>query len=135
MLGASPRDALVQLERAESLWQAKSPTTYSLTVRYSEFVGRFGCFSQTYFVSGARASGVAPLDCKYRPDKLGTVPALFRLMRETLRDNWDEVTVEFDKTYGYPKNFYAGAKDMEDAYFSFDVLNFEVTPNKRLERP
>jgi hypothetical protein len=85
-------------------------------------------------VSGRHPDGKGPGDCEYRPDKLGTIPALFKLMRKTLRRGWDEVTVEFDETLGYPKKFYVGSKDMVDDYFAFDVLRFEVIPNTSLER-
>ena len=133
-LGGSPREALVQLDRAEALWRSAPPGSYSFTVEYSEFIGQFGCFSQIYVVQGNLPSGVAPSDCKYSPDKLGTVLVLFKLMRQTLRRTWDEVTVEFDQALGYPKHFYVGSKDIVDDYFQLTVSQFEVAPNKSPER-
>jgi len=132
----SPQAALAQLDRAEALWRSRAPASYSFTVEYSAFLGEYGCFSQSYVVKGIHSTGMAPDDCEYRPDKLGTVRALFKLMRQSLRGrgHWDEATVEFDETLGYPKTFYVGDKDVIDDYFQFQISRFEVTPNTSLER-
>lgn len=131
--GGSPGDALTEIDRAETLWRSAASNNYSFTVRYSEFLGQYGCFTQTYVVSGHHSKSETSGDCEYRPDKLGTIPALFKLMRKTLRRPWEEIAVEFDETLGYPKKFYTGS-GIADDYFQFEVSEFKVIHNTSLDR-
>ena len=124
---ADAHTAAEQLRQSEARWRQTAPTRYSLRVKYSTFAGRYGCREQSFRVHGRHSSSDSAPDCGSRPDKFGSVPALFRLARELLAENPDdEADIEFDPTYGYPKSFYVGSAQMEDSYFKFEVLDFKA---------
>ena len=120
------REATKQLQQAELRWTRASPSRYLLEVRYSTFLLTYGCELQTFRVSGRRSTPTAPPSCKSQPRKLGSVPALFRLVHKLLAQRPDEIAVEYDATYGYPKTFYAGSNKVEDNFFKFTVIEFKA---------
>ena len=121
-----------ELRQAEAHWNLAAPKNYSLTVRYSAFVLEYGCEVQTFNVSGRRSMPRQSDSnrCEFRPDKLGSIPALFRLARQLSVRRPGEVSAEYDPTFGYPTKFYAGSKDVEDDYFLFEVVSFKVADAK-----
>jgi len=125
-VSATPSEASVEkdLALAQALWQSSAPKNYTLTVRYSEFALGFGCSLQSFRVTGTRVKSVGPSHCGARRDKLGSVPALFAFASELLDRRMGEASAKFDPVYGYPRKFYVGRPDMDDAYLSFEVVKF-----------
>ena len=123
---ADAHTAAEQLRKSELLWKHTAPYRYSLRVKYSTFAGHYGCWEQSFRVKGRHSSSDSAPDCDSRPDKFGSIPALFRFARELLAENPDEAEIEYDPAYGYPKNFYVGSTHMEDSYFKFEVLDFKA---------
>lgn len=123
-------DATEQLKQAEERWKMSSPSAYYFTVRYSAFVLTYGCESQSFLVSGTRSKPVSSIGCKSQPRKLGSIPALFHLAHKLLAEKPDEVSAEYDSTYGYPIKFYVGSADLEDSYFQFEIVEFKEADGK-----
>jgi hypothetical protein len=123
---ASASEVLVDkhLREAQALWRSEGPENYTVTVRYSEFAGEFGCRTQTFRVAGAKVKSLNLSKCGARADKMGSVPALFSLASELLDRRMGESSATFDPVYGYPRKFYVGHPEIEDAYFSFEVVAF-----------
>jgi len=124
------REATAQLTQAEQRWKTAAPTSYSFTVRYSAFVLTYGCQSQTFRVTGPRSTPKLSFGCKSQPQKLGSIPALFHLAHELLAEHPDEVSADYDSTYGYPIKFYVGSTDIDDNYFQFEIAEFKVADGK-----
>jgi hypothetical protein len=120
------QEASKQLRQAELRWQNQAPKNYSLTVSHSKFVSEYGCEIQSFEVKGSRSSPSNTANCKTRPDKFGSVPALLRLARKLLAQKPDEAIFEFDHIYGYPKKIYVGSSTLEDVYFMYQVTEFSV---------
>ena len=128
--GPAVVEARAHLERAEALWRRAQPAAYTLTVRHSIelAIAAYGCPQQSFEVEDGQARFVPTAECspeQARPDVLGTVPALFRLIRRELRGR-DDVSLSFDPDVGYPLALYAGTRGMDDGFFAFEVLRFEL---------
>jgi hypothetical protein len=106
-----------------------------MTVEYGEMMLGLGCARQSFEVKDGRSKFVPAADCpeeSSRADKLGTIPALFRLARDRLGSGMnDEVSISFDRVLGYPLSFYSGSREGEDAYFAFDVVRLESQDERR----
>ena len=113
-----------QLAAAKRLWDKESPDSYEFTVNYSTFILPYGCTPQSFRVVEGRISSLNSADCGARVDKLGSIPALFRLADRQLNAEPNKISFSFDPTFGYPIKFYAGSADIEDDYFMFEVVNF-----------
>lgn len=119
-----------QLRAAQAIWRSNGPQSYTVTVSYSAFVGEFGCSTQTFRVARSKVKSLNPSTCGARADKMGSVPALFDLASELLDRRMGESSASFDPVYGYPRKFYVGHPEMEDAYFSFEVVAFSPEDRK-----
>lgn len=119
-----------QLRAAQSIWRANGPESYTFTVRYSAFVGEFECRTQTFRVARSKAKSLNSSTCGARADELGSIPALFDLASEFLDRRMGDASATFDPVYGYPRKFYVGHPEMDDAYFSFEVVAFSPEDRK-----
>jgi hypothetical protein len=116
--------AAKRLTEAEAQWRAHGPPRYTIKVHYSSFLLRFGCSTQTFRVSSGSSSTLNSSECGARPDKLGSVPALFRFARELLAEKRGDVSAAYDPVYGYPTEFYVARPGLEDNFFLFKVVEF-----------
>lgn len=119
-------EASRSLEAAELRWRDAAPESYAFTVKYSAFGLTHGCESQSFRVSGGHPSAALQPGCKSRTAEFGTVPALFRFARRLLADRPHDASMQFDPSLGYPVKIYTGSRELEDAYFEFEVVKFEV---------
>jgi hypothetical protein len=124
---ANPVEAVrAEAVRGEQLWTHAGIRDYVISVNFSSFVLPEGCFSQKFKVVNGRSFSLARPKCRSRSYKADSVSALYRIIRKNLQgsDGESEASIEVDPTYGYPRKFYAGIKNMYDAYISFEVVGF-----------
>jgi hypothetical protein len=97
-LAAGAQD--LQLARASALWSSQHVRSYSYRVTVGCFCAPAYRRPTTVTVRGGK-SHVS----KYVIKQLRTIPAMFRLIRQTLADpNAGAVTVSYDKHRGFPRS-------------------------------
>jgi len=134
-LADTAADVRAKLDAAEARWNATAPGEYSFTVAYTTLVGTYGCSRQSYVVTAAGSRSLDDTSCQSKPNRLSSIPLLFRALRDQLDRPWTDVSAEFDSLRGLPVTFSASVAGAVDRSWSLRVTHFAVTSNPSLERP
>lgn len=129
-LVAADAQYLEKLERAEQLWGSANLKKYSYTLKsggvfgyttYKISVNNGKCKSKSRYVMGKTASAWARAACDGQ-----TIVELFDKLRSQLMRGVEDIRLEFDPVFGYPKYFYIEPKtDLEDQSWYVEISRFK----------
>jgi hypothetical protein len=119
-----PLDASA-LDAAGKLWAHASLQNYAFRFQYEEFVSP--CHSWAFDVRVSHGVPEHRSDCRQYRTEFSSVPLLFKYLRHALKKDHYLVEAEFDPALGYPVRAYVAWSQMDDDFFSFEVVNFAST--------
>ena len=120
-----------ELKQNQSLWMEQKASSYKYTFRH-------GCFcspetTDPVFIevrNGEQISITRPTKTTLKPqgfEQYGTIEKLFELVQSTINSNPYELTVEYNRQYGYPSRISINPnKNVADDEDSYTVSNFQV---------
>ena len=126
-------DLLPQIESAQQVWAANSPSNYSYTLQSSGVFG--GTIYRITVVNGvctARSKSTRRNSVLKRdvcPDH--TIQSLFDELRESIAHPWIRVlALEFDPVFGYPRRFDLDSASAEDQQWWVSIEDFRVRESR-----
>ena len=146
ILALSSRIALAddfetRLVTAEAKWNAAHLAEYQFTVQHAAMVVSSACEIGTFTAEVVNDAVVHMSACQDWADIYGTVPLLFKFIRDTQASHPDKIFVEFDSKLGYPTLIEVDPDShISDDEFEIRISNLNtkghaIAPNQRLERP